>query len=95
MNFLQKYKLYRNVRDSINSVGHMRGLFDEQYSIIEDDKEIVCRHNNAYYNCEPADTSYMSIKNFDDNKTELVRGRFAHIMFNLLEKKNRKQVKSR
>lgn len=88
MNIIQKYKLYRNVRDSINSVGHMRSLLAEQYSIIEDDKEIACTH---YYNrhCLPI----MQINDYKN--TEYIHGRFARIMFNLLEKKNRKQVKSR
>lgn len=73
----------------------MRSLFDEQYRIVEDDKSIVCTHREKDYYHEDSGLSCMHITDFANNTTEHVGGRFARIMFNLLEKKNRKQVKSR
>lgn len=95
MNIIQKYKLYRNVRNSINPVGCMRGLCAEQYSIIENGQKIVCTHREFDYSSEGAGLSYMHITDFGSNKTEQINGQFARIMFNLLEKKNRTQVKSK
>lgn len=95
MNFLQKHKPYRNVRASINSVGSIHGVSSDQYCIIEDDKSIVCTHLNPFFYFEGSSLSYMHITDFNSKKTELINGRFVRIMFNLLEKKNRKQVKSR
>lgn len=95
MNIIQKYKLYRNVRDSINSVGSIHGVSSDQYCIIEDDKSIVCTHYNPCYHFEGVGLTCMHITDFNSNKAQHINGRFARIMFNLLEKKNRKQVKSR
>lgn len=95
MNIIQKFKLMRNIKNSINPVGTMISMYGEQYKIVENNLNICCSHRTPDYSNEGSGLTTLLIKNMDTKQQEVITGLYARYMFNILEKKHAKQVKSK